>query len=138
MGSTAIFWPVIAQVLLTYAIYLVASNRRVGAVKRGEVKASAFLIPTNEPAGSATAIRSLVNQFELPILFIFACFGLYLIGAANYIAVLLAWLFVASRAVHAYIHVTTNALMRRRGAFIVGFVLNGLLWLYFAFRLAIA
>ena len=138
MGSTAIFWPVIAQVLLTYVIYMIASNRRVGAVKRGEVKASVFLIPTAEPAGSATAIRSLVNQFELPVLFIFACFGLYLIGAANYIAVLLAWLFVVSRAVHAYIHVTTNALMRRRGAFIVGFLLNGLLWLYLAFRLAVA
>lgn len=136
MQTTAIFWPVIAQVLLTYAIYIVASNRRVGAVKRGEVKAREFLVPTTEPAQSATAIRSLVNQFELPMLFIFGCFGLFVIGAADAVAIVLAWGFVASRIVHAAIHVTTNALMQRRGAFIVGFGLNALLWLYFAFRLA--
>jgi hypothetical protein len=138
MSSTAIFWPVIAQVGLIYAIYLVASRRRVGAVKRGEVKAKEFLVPINEPAPSATAIRSLVNQFELPMLFIFVCFGLHLIGAVNFLVLVIAWLFVASRAVHAFIHVTTNALMQRRTAFIVGFFLNGALWLYFAFRLAVS
>jgi hypothetical protein len=138
MGSTAIFWPVIAQVFVTYAIYMVASKRRIGAVKSGAVKAREFLIPTTEPAPSATAIRSLTNQFELPILFIFACFALYLIGAANYVAVVLAWAFVVSRIVHAAIHVTSNALMQRRGAFIAGFFINGILWLYFAFRLATA
>ena len=135
MNSTAIFWPVIVQVALTYAIYLLASNRRVGAVKRGEVKAREFLVPINEPPQSATAIRSLVNQFELPMLFIFCCFGLFLIEAADLPALVLAWLFVASRIVHAAIHVTTNALMQRRGAFVAGFFLNALLWLYFAFRL---
>lgn len=138
MGSSAIFWPVIAQVVLIYAIYVLASNRRVGAVKSGQVKATEFLVPINEPAASATAIRSLVNQFELPMVFIFGCFGLYLIGAVDWIAIVLAWAFVVSRAVHAYVHVTTNALMQRRGAFIVGFFLNALLWLYFAVRLAIA
>jgi hypothetical protein len=137
MQSTAIFWPVIAQVVLTYAIYIIASNRRLGALKRGEVKAREFLVPTTEPAQSATAIRSLTNQFELPMLFIFGCFGLFVIGAADWVVILLAWAFVASRIVHAAIHVTTNALMQRRGAFIVGFGLNALLWLYFAFRLAI-
>lgn len=138
MTSTAIFWPVIAQVALTYAIYIVASNRRVGAVKRGEVQAKEFLVPMSEPAQSATAIRSLTNQFELPILFMFVCFALQTIGAVNMIVLVLAWAFVASRAVHAYIHVTSNALMQRRGAFITGFALNALLWLYFAFRLAVA
>lgn len=137
MGSTAIFWPVIAQVVLIYAVYVFASRRRVGAVKRGEVKASAFLTPFQEPEPSQTVIRSLINQFELPMLFIFVCFGFHAIDAADYFALALAWLFVASRCVHAFIHVTSNALMRRRAAFIAGFVLNGLLWLYLAIRLAL-
>ncbi|WP_099865261.1 MAPEG family protein [Pararhizobium haloflavum] len=138
MGSTAIFWPVIVQVALIYGVYFLASKRRVGAVKRGEVEARAFLVPNVEPEQSATVIRNLINQFELPMLFIFACFGLYMIAAANVVVVILAWLFVASRVVHAYVHVTSNDLRRRRPAFIAGFVLNGLLWLYFAFRLAVA
>ncbi|GLQ38531.1 membrane protein [Rhizobium albus] len=138
MNSISIFWPVIVQVALIYVIYLIASNRRVGAVKRGEVKSREFLVPINEPAQSATAIRSLVNQFELPMLFIFVCIAFYLISAVNIVVLVLAWAFVISRIVHAAIHVTTNALMQRRAAFIVGFFINGLLWLYFAYRLAIA
>lgn len=136
MSSSAIFWPVIAQVLLVYVVYLIVSRRRVGAVRRGEVDAKIFLVPNEEPAQSATAIRNLSNQFELPILFLFGCFGLFLIGAADWVAILLAWAFVASRIVHAAVHLTTNRLSQRRPLFIVGFFINGALWLYFAVRLA--
>lgn len=135
MSSTAIFWPVIAQVALIYGIYVLVSRRRLGAIRRGEVKARAFLVPIEEPPQSATAIRSLVNQFELPMLFIFGCFGLFLIAAADAFAVTLAWAFVLSRLGHAAIHVTTNRLALRRGFFIAGFGLNGVLWLYFVYRL---
>ena len=64
--STAIFWPVIAQVLLTYGIYMVVSARRLGAVKAGTAKVSDFKVPSIEPEPSATAARNLVNQFETP------------------------------------------------------------------------
>ena len=37
-SSTAIFWPVMAQVLLTYVVYVVMSSRRIGAVKAGTAK----------------------------------------------------------------------------------------------------
>ena len=137
-GSTAIFWPMIAQTLLIFIVYMVVSNRRVGAVRRGDAKAKDFLVPSVEPPASATAIRNLANQFELPVLFYVVCLSLYVTNGANYIAVALAWLFVLARAVHAFIHLTNNDLRLRRPAFIVGFVVVGVLWLWLAIHLASA
>jgi len=137
-GSTAIFWPMIVQTLLIFIVYIVVSNRRVGAVKRGDAKATDYLVPEIEPAASATAIRNLANQFELPVLFYVVCLALYVTSGANYVAVALAWLFVLARIVHAFVHLTSNDLRLRRPAFIVGFVIAGLLWLWLAVHLASA
>ncbi|HTO31532.1 MAG TPA: hypothetical protein VL202_10205 [Pararhizobium sp.] len=37
--STAIFWPVIAQVALVFSIYFLMMKRRFGAVRAGTAKA---------------------------------------------------------------------------------------------------
>ena len=113
-SSTAIFWPVLAQVLLTYVIYLTVSARRIGAVKAGTAKAADFKAPFIEPEPSATAARNLANQFELPVLFFAACLSLYVTGAAGVAALVSAWAFVLARAVHAYVHLTSNKVMLRR------------------------
>ena len=134
--STAIFWPVLAQVLLTYAIYMVVSARRLGAVKAGTAKVSDFKVPSIEPEPSATAARNLVNQFELPVLFYAACLSLYVTGGAGTVAVVAAWAFVLARAVHAYVHVTSNRVRLRRRLFIVSFAINFVQWLLLAVHIA--
>lgn len=137
-GSTAIFWPMIAQTLLIFVVYVVVSNRRVGAVRRGDAKASDYRVPTVEPQASATAIRSLANQFELPVLFYVVCLSLYVTNGANYIAVALAWIFVLARVVHAFIHLTSNELRLRRPIFVIGFAIVVGLWIWLAIHLASA
>lgn len=134
-GSTAIFWPMIGQTLLIYVVYFIASSRRMAAVRNKEAAAKDFLVPNVEPASSATAIRNIANQFELPVLFYAVCLSLYVTNGANFVAVVLAWLFVASRVVHAFVHVTSNDLRVRRPVFIVGFVLIGVMWLWLAVHL---
>lgn len=134
--STAIFWPVIAQVALVFSIYLLMMRRRFGAVRSGTAKAKDYVIPTIEPAPSATVARNLINQFELPLLFYLVCVLLYLTAGAGPLAVIVAWLFVLSRLAHAYVHVTSNRLMVRQRLFTVGFVLNFVLWVLFAAHIA--
>jgi len=134
MSQTLIFWPVIAQVLLTFVAYLVMSKRRIAAVKAGEARARDFRVPV-DPETSATAARNVTNQFELPVLFYVVCLAFHQVGAVDWIALLLAWAFVASRAVHAFVHMTSNVVLLRRRLFIVGFVLVGLLWAWFAVAL---
>src|SRR5690606_24413589 len=86
-SSTAIFWPVLAQVLLTYVIYVIMSSRRIGAVKSGLARPSDFKVPSVEPEPSATAARSLSNQFELPVLFFAASLSLFVTGGAGTAAI---------------------------------------------------
>lgn len=133
--STAIFWPVIAQVALIHAIYFLMLKRRYGAVRARTAKVSDFWIPAVEPEPSATVARSLINQFELPVLFFVVCILLHLTAGVNYLVLVIAWLFVLSRYAHAYVHVTSNRLRIRQRLFVVGFFLNFSLWLIFAVHL---
>jgi len=134
MNQTLIFWPVIAQVLLTFVAYLVMSKRRIAAVKAGEARARDFKVP-KDPDMSATAARNVVNQFELPVLFYVVCLAFHQVGAVDWIALVLAWAFVAARVVHAYVHMTFNAVLLRRRLFIAGFAFVALLWIWFAVAL---
>jgi hypothetical protein len=136
MQGEAIFWPMLVQVGLTYGIYALASSRRLAAISTGEAKPADFRIPTAEPERSATVVRNLINQFELPVLFFACCLTLFVLGAAGTIAIMLAWAFAAARLAHAYFHVTSNRLRYRRPAFIVGFVILLAMWLLVGWRLA--
>ena len=135
MSNTAIFWPLIVQTALIYTIYVIMSRRRLAAVKRGEVDASAFRVPQVEPESSSTVVRNLVNQFELPFLFYVVCVVLYMVNGVNDATIVLAWAFVASRIAHSWVHITTNRVRQRRPLFIVGFLINGALWLWLAWKL---
>ena len=135
MTGEAIFWPVLVQAGLTYAIYILVSFRRVDAVKSGKAKPADFRIPVVEPEPSATAARNLINQFELPVLFYVCCSILFMLGAVSIVSLSLAWAFVASRLAHAYVHVTSNRLRLRRPLFVAGFAILGALWLVLAYRL---
>ena len=138
MSQSAIFWPVIAQAVLTYAIYALISVRRRAAVLSGEAKNAQFRENQNEPASSLFVRNNLANQFELPVLFFAACLALHAVGAAGSAAVVLAWLFVATRWVHAYVHVTSNRLRYRRPAFALGYLVLAFMWVLLAVHLATA
>lgn len=135
-SSTAIFWPVLAQVCLTYLIYVMVSARRIGAIKAGAAKPSDFKIPSIEPDPSATAVRNLSNQFELPVLFFAACISLFVTGGAGVVALVAAWAFVLARVAHAYVHLTSNRLRIRRPLFIVSLCINLVQWLLLAIHIA--
>ncbi len=135
MSGETIFWPVLLQVALTFVIYGVVSVRRVGSIKAGSAKPSDFRVPIVEPETSATAIRSLNNQFELPILFYICCLTLFVLGAVSTLAIALAWAFVISRIAHAFVHVTSNRLKHRRPLFVVGFLIAAAMWVLVLVRL---
>ena len=135
-SSTAIFWPVLAQVLLIYVVYLTVSARRIGAIKAGTAKPSDFKVPEIEREPSATAVRNLSTQFELPVLFFAACLSLYVTGAAGTAALVAAWAFVLVRVVHAYVHLTSNRVLLRRRLFIVSLAVNLVQWLLLAIHIA--
>lgn len=132
MNQTAIFWPMLAHVALVYGIYVLMFLRRKAAVQAGSTKISQFRENTNEPPESLFVRNNLANQYELPVLFHACCLALYSVTAAGLFAVVLAWIFVLSRYVHAYIHVTSNRIRYRQPAFTLGFVVLAIMWIWLA------
>ncbi|TJV75310.1 MAG: hypothetical protein E5X23_29050 [Mesorhizobium sp.] len=135
MNQTAIFWPMLAQVLLVYIVYLVMLKRRYLAVKSGEAKISQYKVRSTEPASSVTVTNNLINQFELPVLFHVLCLALFVTNGVNYLTLTLMWLFVVTRYVHAWVHLTRNYLLHRSRAFFLGAGILLVAWIWFALHL---
>lgn len=135
MTGTAIFWPMIAHVALVIGLYALLGLRRKQAVTSGSARTSQFRENLQEPAESLFVRNSLHNQFELPPLFHIACLALFVTQGAGTAVLVLAWLFVASRYAHAFVHVTSNRIRYRRPAFAAGFVILVVLWGLFAVQL---
>src|SRR5690349_5120301 len=135
MNQTMIFWPVIAQVLLVFIVYGLLSLRRTAAIKAGNVKLSDFRANRHEPRESIFIHNNLLNQFQLPVLFYIVCLCLYVTEGNSTVTIVLAWIFVAARYIHATVHMTTNRMPYRQSAFAVGYVVLGLLWVWFALHL---
>jgi hypothetical protein len=136
VNQTAIFWPMLAQVLLVYIVYAVLMRRRGAAIKSREARIGQFKDRSAEPAGSVSVSNNLINQFELPVLFHVACLASYVTTGVSYWVLVLAWIFVLSRYVHAWVHMTVNAVPYRTTAFAVGALALALMWISFAFHLA--
>tara|TARA_R110001583_G_scaffold17644_1_gene71063 strand:+ start:5829 stop:6245 length:417 start_codon:yes stop_codon:yes gene_type:complete len=123
MSSNHIFWPVLAQVLLTLVMFIVLGARKTKAIKAGKVnREQAALDNRVWPEYVVKVSNNIANQFEVPILFYILCVVLYSINAAGTVAIVLAWLFVASRYAHAWVHVGSNYVPVRMRLFMVGCV----------------
>jgi len=136
MNQTAIFWPMMAHVLLVYIVYGVMGKRRYGAVHSREARVDQFKGRTDEPASSVTAANNLLNQFELPVLFHVLCLALYVTNGVNYLTLVLMWLFILTRYVHAFVHLTGNTVMVRSRLFMVGALILAICWIWFALHIA--
>ena len=137
MSQTAIFWPMIALTALIYVVYALVLLRRRQAVMSGQATPRDFKLPLKEPEASVTAMRNLINLYELPVLFYVVCLSLYAVNGASLLAVIIAWLFVATRIAHTFVHVTSNRLRLRQPIFAIGCALNGVLWIMLALHLAV-
>lgn len=125
MGNP-LFWPMIAMAGLTFLVWLRMFQTRVGEMKRRRihpqsVAQSAQMAQLVEDSRAADNFR---NLFELPVLFYAAMLLCLQAGIDSMAILVLAWAFVALRALHSYIHCTYNRVMDRFKAYVLsGFVL---------------
>jgi len=138
MTGYEMFWPIIAHVALVYFLYVLLSYRRQKLVRGGKIRRSNYRENRDEPAEGLVVKHCLANQFELPVLFYACCVLLYMTEADNLVAVVLAWIFVATRYLHAFIHVTSNNLRYRSPLFACGYVVLGAMWMWVAAWMAFA
>jgi hypothetical protein len=128
--------PVLVQVALTFALLLWMVGARRQALVSRETKARDIALGEPKWPVRATQIGNCYrNQFELPVLF-YALIALALpLRRVDDIILLLSWIFVISRLVHAGVFVTSNDLGRRSTAWIAGALVLLVMWLYFALKI---
>lgn len=136
MSVQAVVLPLLVQVALTFALLLRTGYLRVRALRRGETRvAEVALGQLAWPARVQQVGNCYNNQFQLPVLF-YVLTGLALaLRQADLLFVVLAWLFVATRLVHAWIFTTTNNITHRFYAFVAGVLVLLAMWLIFAVRI---
>ena len=117
MNQIAIFWPMLAHILLVFIIYGVLAVKRSEAVRLTGAQVRSYKSRNNEPEHSQNAANNLLNQFEAPVIFHVLCLSLYATGGADTFMVVVAWIYVLTRYVHAWIHITLNKLRLRTAAF---------------------
>lgn len=129
MPRHLILWPLLAQVLLVFLVYIVMAKRKGRARKAGDVDLAAAAIDNKAwPLDVVLTSNNLANQFQLPVLFYVLCLTLWALDAVSMPALALAALFSASRYCHAFVHMGKNHVPTRFSFFAFGFLMLLGLW----------
>ena len=123
MNANLIFWPILIQITITIAGFMLLGVRKARAVKSGTVDMKKTALDNNAwPDYVLKVSNNIRNQFQVPVLFYVLCFIFYSLDAVSLVVLSMAWIFVISRVVHAYIHMSSNNVPARFSVFTIGFV----------------
>jgi len=133
-AAAGLLQPVLALVVLTAIALLMAVVYRNVAVIRGAASQRYFRTFTVDPPAEwvERPIRTYMNLLELPVLFYVACLLMLTTGRFDSVQVSLAWVFVITRYVHAFIYIGFNDVPLRFTAFLTGVFTLAVIWTRFA------
>lgn len=133
-AAAALIQPVVALVVLTAIVCFMMVVYRNVAVVRGAASARYFQSFTaDKPAEWVERpARAYMNLLELPVLFYVVCLLMLATGRFDAVQVTLAWVFVMTRYVHAFIHIGFNYVPLRFTAFLAGVFTLAVIWTRFA------
>ena len=131
MHQANIIFPMAALVLLTYGVGLWMLKLRFKAVREHGLSPAYFRLNQGGelPEDLIKASRHYANLYEVPVLFYAVCLTLLSTQQVDTGYLVLAWLFVLARYVHAFVHITYNKLKHRRWIFLIGIALQLTIWI---------
>jgi len=129
----SILYPLFIQVALTFFLQGWMGIERVKAVREKTVRRDPNPgIRPIWPARAGVVSNAFQNQLEMPLLFYVAVIVAIIAKGDDYLMIVMAWTFVASRLVHAFIHTTHNYVPHRFTAYIVGSAVLIAMWVKLA------
>jgi hypothetical protein len=136
MSIQMILLPVFVQVALTFGLLLWMADARRRALVGGETKFKDIALrQPNWPVRATQIGNCYGNQFEIPVL-LYVLIALALpLRHADFLIVVLSWVFVVTRFVHAGIFVNSNDVRQRSLAWFAGVVVLLVMWIYFALKI---
>ncbi len=128
--------PLFVQVGLTLALLLAMVGARRQALVSRQTKITDIALGESSWPPRATQIGNCYrNQFEIPVLFYLLIALALPLRHADLVIVLLSWLFVITRFLHAGIFVSSNDFGRRSTAWLAGVLVLSVMWIYFALKI---
>ena len=136
MPVQMVLLPVFVLVGLALALLLGMATARNRALRERETSLKDIALGEPNWPPSVTQIGNcFANQFEIPVLFYLLIALALPLRHADLVIVLLSWLFVVTRFVHAGIFVTSNNVRHRGLVWFSGVLVLFAMWLYFALRI---
>ncbi len=136
MSAQMVLLPVFVLVSLTFALLLWMAGVRRQALVGGETRVRDIALgQPNWPTRATQIGNCFKNQFELPLLFYILIALALPLRHGDLFIVLMSWVFVVTRFVHAGIFVTSNDLRRRSLVWFAGVLVVFAMWIYLALRI---
>jgi len=138
MSLQAVLAPLFVQVALTFVLMFWMGSVRTMSIRRREVRMRDIAL--GQPAWTERGTKAgnaFRNQFELPVLFYVLVVLAIIARKADYLFVIMAWIFVVLRIVHAAIHVGPNDVPRRFYAYLAAAIVLLVMWIIFAVRVVL-
>lgn len=126
----AILYPVFAMFVLVAFVLLRMRSMRFAAVRRKEISAKYYRAFTGdeEPEALRVVTRHFTNLFEVPVLFYVGVIMTYITQHVSYWMVGCAWVYVALRYVHSYVHLTANDVIVRIVVYFTSGLVLAVMW----------
>jgi hypothetical protein len=136
MSIQFVLLPLFVEVALTFVLLFWTAGVRTTVIRSGKVKMKDIALgQPNWPARQTQIANCYNSQFQLPVLFYVLTILAIATRHADILFVAMAWVFVVTRLIHAYIHTGTNYVPHRFNAFAAGVIVLLLMWVIFAVRL---
>jgi hypothetical protein len=135
MTTQAILLPLFVEVILTFLLWIGMATLRTRDVSSGAVRPEQIALrESNWRPRTLQFAYAFSNQFEIPVLFYVLTILAYVTHLAGLIFVILAWIFVIFRILHACVHVTSNVVRLRGTLYGVAVVALALNWAIYIFE----
>lgn len=137
LPDNAILLPAVAMALLTGIVWLRLYSDRLTELRLRRIHPQQ-LATAQQTAQALQNVQSadhFRNLFEVPVLFYALCGFLAISRLTTVLLLACAWGFVVLRAVHTYIHLTSNQVVRRFQAYVASTLLLFFMWGVFGVRL---
>lgn len=136
MSIQIILLPLFLQVALTFVLLFWMARVRTVVIRSGEVKIKDIALGQSNWPPKATQIANCYNsQLQVPLLFYVLTVLEIVTHHADLLFVAMAWLFVISRLLHAYIHTGSNYVPYRFMVFAAGVFILLAMWAIYAVRM---
>jgi hypothetical protein len=136
MSIQAVLLPLFVEVTLTFVLLVWMAYLRTSAINKGVVRPGDIALREPGWPSPATQIANAFhNQLEVPVLFYVLTILAWITRHADYLFVVMAWIFVLLRLGQAFVHTTSNDVRVRGAIFGVGAMVLMLMWLIFMFRI---